>query len=233
VEGEQHSEQRHVHAPGDMQPHLPENPGSQAPLPPFGHYDAHGPLNPYALHDSPTTRARLTALGDAIAVAVRRHWLAGVNTLLGTLIGVAALAPIGYALGLTGLSDGVFHFYRFLCGQTPSHSFYILGYQMCLCSRCLAIYSALLTGGILLALVRNTRAVASLDWKYWMLALVPMGLDGGTQLIGLRESNVWLRLFTGALFGLATAWFLFPLIEESSRDPEPAPTPGPTPGPTR
>jgi len=166
----------------------------------------------------PTLRTRLLALAEATLNVIRRHWLAGINALLVTLIGVAVLTPIGYAFGLTGVSDAVFHAYRFVCGQTPSHSFYILGYQMCLCTRCLAIYSSLLSGGILLALLRESRRIPSLNWKYWLLAMLPMALDGGTQLFGLRESNLALRLLTGSLFGLATAWFLFPQIEEASRE---------------
>lgn len=168
-------------------------------------------------------RARLIALGDAALEAIRRHWLAGINGLFGTLIGIAALTPLAYAVGLTGPADAVFHFYRFLCGQTPSHTFYIAGYQMCLCTRCLAIYSALLIGGILLAFMRDTRRIPSLNWKYWLLGMLPMALDGGTQLFGLRESNLGLRLLTGIIFGLATAWFLFPQIEEAAREPQPAP----------
>src|SRR5579871_1679344 len=165
-----------------------------------------------ALHNLPQAALdQLRAVADATLHAIRRHWLAGVNVLLGTLIGVAVLTPIGYALGLAGPSEFVFHAYRFICGQTPSHTFYIAGYQMCLCTRCLAIYTSLLTGGILLALLRHsqTRQLHGLSWKYWLLAMVPMALDGGTQLVGLRESNLAFRLLTGALFGLATAWFLF------------------------
>lgn len=167
-------------------------------------------------------RASADATLHAVLHAIRRHWLAGVNGLLGTLIGVAILTPIGYAVGLTGPSDAIFHAYRIICGQTPSHTFYIGGYQMCLCTRCLAIYSSLLIGGLLLALLRQSRQIRprirGLDWKFWLLAMVPMALDGGTQLVGLRESNLALRLFTGAVFGLATAWFLFPQIEEASRE---------------
>lgn len=183
----------------------------------FDHIHAH----PHATMS--VALSRLSAIADATLNVIRRHWLAGVNILLGTLIGVAVLTPIGYALGLTGASDAVFHAYRFICGQTPSHTFYIAGYQMCLCTRCLAIYSSLLTGGILLALLRHERPIRSLSWKYWLLAMLPMALDGGTQLFGLRESNLALRLLTGALFGIATAWFLFPQIEEASRD-QPVPS---------
>jgi uncharacterized membrane protein len=153
---------------------------------------------------------------------IRTHWLTIVNSFLGALLGVALLAPLGYAFGLTGLSDGIFHAYRFICGQTPSHSFYIAGYQVCLCTRCMAIYGSMLIAGLTLALYRSA-LVRPLNWKFWILAMIPMALDGGTQLFGWRESNVFLRLLTGAIFGLGTAWFLFPQIEAAARDEQPTP----------
>jgi uncharacterized membrane protein len=176
---------------------------------------------------NPAGARRLYAVLDGI----RAHWLTIVNSLLGALLGVALLTPLGYAFGLTGLSDGVFHAYRFICGQTPSHSFYIAGYQACLCSRCMAIYGSILLAGLALALFRGGAPIRPLNWKFWLLAMVPMALDGGTQLFGWRESNVFLRLLTGAIFGLATAWFLFPQIEAAARDTQSAATPVVAPRP--
>src|SRR5215831_3282747 len=102
---------------------------------------------------------------------IRTHWLTIVNSLLGALIGVALLAPLGYAFGLNGLSDGIFHAYRFICGQTPSHSFYIAGYQACLCTRCMAIYGSMLITGLTLALFRSAQ-LRPLNWKFWLLAMI-------------------------------------------------------------
>lgn len=178
-------------------------------------------------HAPPLIREPRTPNASARALhrfldGVRAHWLTIVNSLLGALLGVALLTPFGYAFGLTGLSDGIFHAYRFICGQTPSHSFYIAGYQVCLCTRCMAIYGSMLIAGLTLALFRSAQ-LRPLNWKFWLLAMVPMALDGGTQLFGWRESNVFLRLLTGAIFGLGTAWFLFPQIEDAARDARPMP----------
>ena len=61
----------------------------------------------------------------------------------------------------------------------------------------------------------------------WILfGMVPIGLDGGSQLLSqffpqinqlipYRESTPFLRSLTGALFGLFTAWFGYPYVEES------------------
>lgn len=163
----------------------------------------------------------VTRIVDGILNPFQRHWLAIFNGALALFIGVSALGPVGYALGLTGPSSALFDFYRLFCGQVPSHSFYIAGYQMCLCSRCLAIYSSLLVGGLLLVLFRHRPIIhiRPLSWKMWLLGMLPMALDGGTQLFGWHESNVYLRLLTGAIFGLMTAWFVLPQIEETSEGP--------------
>jgi uncharacterized membrane protein len=58
--------------------------------------------------------------------------------------------------------------------------------------------------------------------------MIPMGIDGVSQLpslittniawLPIRESTPLLRTITGLLFGMTTAWFGFPLIEETMRD---------------
>lgn len=158
---------------------------------------------------------------DGILGPLQRHWLGFLNSLLALFIGLSALAPLAYAVGLSGPASAVFRFYRLLCGQVPSHSFYIAGYQMCLCSRCLAIYSSLLAAGLVLAMFRYRPVLLlrPISWKFWLLGMVPMALDGGTQLFGWHESNVYLRLATGIIFGLATAWFVLPQIEDASETP--------------
>jgi len=141
----------------------------------------------------------VSRMADPALTFLSRHWLALLNSVLAIFIGISFLAPIGYALGFTGPSSAVFDVYRFVCGQVPSHSFYVAGYQMCLCSRCLAIYSSLLAGGLILAMFRHRRFIQPISWKLWALGMVPMALDGGTQLFGWHESNVYLRLLTGAI----------------------------------
>jgi len=166
-------------------------------------------------------RAMVSTL-DSIGNWLARHWLALVNSILAIWIGVAVLTPVAYALGFTGPAHSVFGFYRFACDQIPSHSLHVLGYQMCLCQRCLAIYSSLLFAGILFALIRKYRVINALPFWGWLLFMVPMALDGGTQFFGWRQSDLILRLITGALFGLGTAWYLLPQLEKAAGPQEPA-----------
>jgi uncharacterized membrane protein len=101
-----------------------------------------------------------------------------------------------------------------------------VGYKVALCERDVAIYAAILLFGILYA--ASGRRIKGLHWILWIvLGMLPIGLDGFSQIfsqfdwawlspvIPYRESTPILRVFTGALFGLMTAWFAYPSVEES------------------
>ena len=101
-----------------------------------------------------------------------------------------------------------------------------VGYKMALCERDMAIYSGIFLFGIIYALTR--RRLKPLHWMFWVLVgMAPIALDGFSQLFSqlempflqsllpYRESTPFLRVLTGALFGIATAWFAYPYMEES------------------
>ncbi len=102
-----------------------------------------------------------------------------------------------------------------------------LGYKVALCERDIAIYAGILLFGIIFSL--SGRRIKSLPWYLWILVgIVPMGLDGGSQLpslltylpkwLPIRESSPLLRTITGALFGITTAWYGYPLVDDSIMD---------------
>ncbi len=102
----------------------------------------------------------------------------------------------------------------------------VLGYKVALCERDVAIYGSILLFGLLYAV--TGRKLGKIPWYIWLfVGMGPIGLDGVSQLPGLaegvflkilpilRESTPLLRTITGGLFGFLTAWYLFPIIEES------------------
>lgn len=105
----------------------------------------------------------------------------------------------------------------------------VLGYKIALCERDVAIWGAMALFGLIFS--ATGRRLPKLHWIAWMLVgLVPVGLDGFSQLLSqiplafiqtyipYRESTPLLRVITGFLFGMTTAWFMFPLIEETMAD---------------
>jgi uncharacterized membrane protein len=104
-----------------------------------------------------------------------------------------------------------------------------VGYKVALCERDIAIYGAIFLFGVVFALFgRKWKALPVYLWL--LVGVAPIALDGGSQLIATyisrfqiaidfaRESTPLLRTLTGALFGLTTAWFGYPLVEESMRE---------------
>jgi uncharacterized membrane protein len=102
-----------------------------------------------------------------------------------------------------------------------------LGYKVALCQRDIAIYGSLLISGLVFQL--TGKKAKPLPWYVWILiGLFPIGIDGITQFGGLginflswlpvRESTPLIRTITGLLFGISTAFFMFPLVEENMRE---------------
>ena len=88
------------------------------------------------------------------------------------------------------------------------------GYKAALCERDMAIYGSMFILGLVFAL-RKRRPPRLRIWWYVLLFVLPMAIDGTTQLVGLRESNWWLRTITGTLFGAGTLWFAYPYLNEA------------------
>lgn len=98
-----------------------------------------------------------------------------------------------------------------------------VGYKIAYCQRDVAIYGAMLLFGLIYGV--SKRKIPPLPWYWWgLIGIAPIALDGFSQLLSqipgfslwaYRESTPLLRTLTGALFGFSTAWFGFPLLEES------------------
>lgn len=91
-----------------------------------------------------------------------------------------------------------------------------VGYKVGICERDVAIYGSVVIAGLLFGLFR--RRIKSPSLKVYAIFLIPIAVDGLSQMVGLRESNWWLRTVTGALFGMASVWLAYPYIEESMQD---------------
>ena len=100
-----------------------------------------------------------------------------------------------------------------------------IGYKVALCERDIAIYGGILLFGLVFSL--TGRRIKPLPWYLWlMFGILPIAIDGFSQLLSqpplgffpYRESTPLLRSITGFLFGLTTAWFGYPIVEESMVD---------------
>ena len=93
----------------------------------------------------------------------------------------------------------VYHSGDRMCHMKESRSLIINSNQMPYCARCLGIFLGLAIGAAIVTFV-------VIDLKWWILVagLMPIGLDGGIQLVTSYESNNVLRISTGLLTGVVT-----------------------------
>jgi len=141
------------------------------------------------------------------------------------LFGDQAAYPLGRA-GLsgttfgqaTGISESDYAAARRFVGDER------VGYKVALCERDISIYGGLFMAGLAFSFVRR-RLRPLPTWAWLAFGILPMALDGGTQLLGalpvfssfipLRESTPLLRTATGLLFGVMNVWMAYPYVEES------------------
>jgi uncharacterized membrane protein len=101
--------------------------------------------------------------------------------------------------------------FRIMCHGRVERSLELFGVPMPICARCVGIYAGLLAGLAAFWLIpllqeRMMRFIA-------FAAIVPLGVDGLTQLAGLRESTNPLRLATGIAAGLAFGLWVLAAVE--------------------
>ena len=90
-----------------------------------------------------------------------------------------------------------------------------LGYKVALCQRDVAIYGSVLLAGLIYGIVRKRRTVRPLSLKVYALFLIPIAVDGLSQMVGLRESTWVLRSITGMIFGVGSVWLAYPYVGEA------------------
>ncbi|VVB74088.1 Uncharacterised protein [uncultured archaeon] len=134
-------------------------------------------------------------------------------------------APL-LAMSQSPIAGALYSLFELTCHQLPERSFCLSGslsigdcapsfpYQFPVCSRDMAIYIAMLIGGLAMPFLYDVRSRKTPSIWILVLAAVPVAIDGGTQLFGMRESTNFFRMLTGAIIGFVIPFFLIPLIND-------------------
>lgn len=101
--------------------------------------------------------------------------------------------------------------FRLMCHGRMERCLELFGAPMPICARCVGIYAGMLLGilafwAIPLLREKVMRTVA-------LVCVVPLAIDGLTQLSGLRESTNELRVATGIVAGLAFGLWILSAVE--------------------
>lgn len=108
----------------------------------------------------------------------------------------------------------------FRCHQFPHHSIFWQGAQLPICMRDVGITMGFLAGILAIYIAKNHRS-KNVDWRA-LLLLVPMGIDGGLQALGVWESTFLSRYITGMLTGFALAVVFVALLQDKLKERVPS-----------
>jgi uncharacterized membrane protein len=190
----------------------------------------------------------LVIFADKTIFQLAKHWLAMANLFWGLYVGLPLLAPVLMIADWTTPAKVIYTLYHPACHQRPTRSYFFggpkvvytpqeleaagvdihplsrhignetVGWKVAFCERDVAIYGAIFLGGLVYGLIRRRLGTWQMRFRYFVLFLVPMGIDGMLQLFGVYESTWLLRTLTGAFFGGGAVAFAYPYVEEGFTD---------------
>jgi uncharacterized membrane protein len=137
-----------------------------------------------------------------------------VTAIPAVILGTSALCAWAVAHGASPRWRLLF---RFMCHGIPERCLLLFGVPMPICARCVGVYVGLLAGlWITAAAIARRYAVFPRERILRIVALAaitPLGIDGLTQLVGLRESTNPLRIATGLIAGFAFGMWILSAVE--------------------
>jgi uncharacterized membrane protein len=185
---------------------------------------------------------------DKMIFGLAKHWLALANIFWGLYVVLPVLAPLMMDAGWTVPARVVYAIYRPACHQRPERSYFVggeqfvytpeelvagdvdldpfvrhignetVGWKMAFCQRDFAIYGSMFLAGLAYGLVRRRLKGWKMPFRYFLLFLVPMAIDGILQLFAFYESTWAQRTITGVIFGVGAVLFAYPYLEEGFGD---------------
>ncbi len=185
---------------------------------------------------------------DRAIYKLAKHWLALINLFWALYVGLPILAPVLMDAGWTLPAKAIYTLYRPACHQRPERSYFLggpqviyspeeletagvdldpfvrdigneqVGWKVAFCERDVAIYGSIFLAGLAYGLVRRRLQGWRMRFRWFLLFLIPMGIDGVLQLFGFYESTWLRRTITGVIFGVGAVFFAYPYVEEGFAD---------------
>jgi uncharacterized membrane protein len=190
----------------------------------------------------------VAVFADKAIFKLAKRWLLLANLFWLLYVGLPVLAPVLMNVGWTLPAKVIYTIYRPTCHQLPERSFFLgglqhaytaeelaergvsihpfsrdignedVGWKVAFCQRDVAIYGSILLAGLAYALIRGRLKDWKMPFRYYLIFLVPMAIDGILQLVGVHESTWELRTITGAIFGVGSVLFAYPYLDEGFGD---------------
>jgi uncharacterized membrane protein len=123
-------------------------------------------------------------------------------TLAAAVVWNAALfAAPALRLRLSWASGLIYAVFEPLCHQRPDRCFYLGGFPLAVCGRCLGVYLGFVAGLLIFPFQRGFVKTAPPPVPAFLIFSLPIGLDVAGNVLHLWTSPIGLRLATGAVWG--------------------------------
>ncbi len=86
------------------------------------------------------------------------------------------------------------------------------GYAVAVCARDTAFYIAMFLGALCLPSFRKIESKDLPQIHYFIIAIIPIAVDGICQSLGFWESTNLMRVITGSIAGFAVTFYLLPML---------------------
>lgn len=142
-----------------------------------------------------------------------------------TLVGSASLVLMTLAApalraGSPRLSSLLYAVFAPFCHQDPVRCFHYAGYPLAVCGRCLGIDIGFVLGTLLYPFARGFARPFSPAVGTFLLASLPVALDGAGNVLRLWSSPIGVRFAAGVLWGtVLPAYFIAGMNELATRIP--------------
>jgi len=140
----------------------------------------------------------------------------GLNILWFSIMVLITITP--YLASINSPIAGFFYLlFKPTCHQMSVRSFFLWEQKMPVCARCAGIYLSMLFFGLAFSAALYRKRIKPISTRIFLFFLIPIAIDGSTQIIGLRESTNLLRFITGGFAALGTVWFVYPQLWRINR----------------
>jgi len=129
-------------------------------------------------------------------------------TLSGIIIWIGAifLGPYLKSKG-SNVNTLIYAVFSHVCHQIPERCFFIFGYPLTVCARCLGIYTGFFAGATLYPFIKGFSNLSLPKTKNFILLSIPISIDTLGNLFYVWSTSDLLRFITGFIWGIILPFY--------------------------
>ncbi len=112
-------------------------------------------------------------------------------------------------------SDFLYSIFSPVCHQISERCFFLFGFPLAVCTRCLGIYIGCLLGMILFPIIHGFSSPKIPKIRIFILFTVPIALDTFSNFFSIWNTTPWLRFTIGFIWGVILPFYLVSGLSEA------------------